>query len=276
MAKNTRNQKTGRRGESSARRIFEDLGYVCNDIPEDFGEDFFVLGEEDEVIEPFKIFVQVKASDEFDKYPSAWTEYCDPFTVRNWILSNELTIVIRHNLLSGETRYSIPEDECEYWTLDYKKDVPIRLQSIFDENVAENLIWLARIRHYDRLIKLTVPSNFEAHLFDDIPRYRLFVLEFLLRLKVLGANTVGVSSEKLEWYKKLFHALEPDFHEDAPDMTRHEQIRYASCYQVVLLALNERAGEKVGLPPTMLDHCACLLVQFILDEERSGKLPIAA
>lgn len=127
MAKNSKSQKIGRRGETAIWQVFEDLGYVCNKIADDCGEDFFVYGEDSSVIEPFKIFIQSKASEAFDKSPSDWTEYCDPFTVRNWILSNEMTVVIRVNLISHEIRYAVPENECEYWEINYEKNFPVQL-----------------------------------------------------------------------------------------------------------------------------------------------------
>lgn len=184
MAQDTRSQKIGRRGETAIWRIFEDLGFVCNNVADDFGEDFFVYGEADGFIEPFKIFVQVKASVAFDQRPSDWTEYCKPFTVRNWILSNELTIVVRTNLLSNEIRYAIPEDECEYWDIDFEKDFPVRLLKPFDSEVADRLIWQARLRHYDRLMRLTLPNDFEQHEYEETPRFRMFLFEFLVRLKI--------------------------------------------------------------------------------------------
>lgn len=273
MAKNTKSQKIGRRGETTAWKIFEDLGYVCNDIPNDFGEDFFVLGEQDEIIEPFKIFIQVKASEEYEKNPSDWTEYCDPFTVRNWILSNELTVVIRTNLRSDESRYHVPEDECEYWTIDYTKNVPIRLETKFDHVAAQHLIWMARIRHYDRLVKLTVPNKFEAHYFEEIPRYRLFVLELLSRLNIIDASGI-LDPAFLACYKEIFEDTATQIEEDAPDMTRHELIRYATCFQTIPLALYGVSKMKVGISPTLTDHCACVLVQFVIAAEDEGMLPI--
>lgn len=274
MAKNSKSQKIGRRGESFAWNIFEELGYVCNDISNDFGEDFFVLGEHGEVIEPFKVFVQVKSSDVFEKYPSDWTEYCDPLTVRNWILSNELTVVVRINLQTKEARYCVPEDECEYWDIDYEKKFPIRLINSFDQDAARYLMWAARIRHYDRLVRLMVPDHFDSREFESIPRYRLFVLEFLSRLSILDASG-QLRPGILEAYRRIFQDTEPEINESSSDMTRHEIIRYATCIQIIPIALSESAGLTIGLSPTLADYCACLLVQFIIGAEAGGDLPIA-
>jgi len=249
------------------------LGYICNNITEDFGEDFFVYGEDDGIVEPFKIFVQAKGSKAWDRIPSDWTEYCDPFTVRNWILSNELTIVVRTNLRSGEARYAIPEDECEYWSIDYKTPFPVQLLTTFDDEAAERLIWVARIRHYDRLFRITVPNPFEVSQFQDVPRFRTFLLEFLVRLRIFS----GLPCFTEEFRSLYFHLFEE--HKKTlsvpatSDMTEHERIRYATCFTAILLAIEMRSGLQLEVRPYFLDQLACLLVQFVIEAEERDELP---
>jgi len=241
---------------------------------DDFGEDFFVYCEDNSVIEPFKIFIQVKASEAFDKNPSDWTEYCDPFTVRNWILSNEMTVIIRTNLMSQETRYAVPEDECEYWDINYEKSFPIQLLTTFDKKVAEQLIWMARIRHYDRLVRLTLPNEFEHHVYDDIPHFRLFLFELLMRLGIF-AQPPTFSAFFVALYKQVYidHQTELSLI-DSDDMTATEKLRYATCFSVIPLMLMNKSGhDNLGLSPLFLDQAACALVQFVIDAENNNILP---
>ncbi|WP_157660997.1 DUF4365 domain-containing protein [Burkholderia ubonensis] len=273
MAKDSRGQKIGRRGHGFIRRVFEDLGYICNDITEDFGEDFFVYGEDEGVVEPFKIFVQAKGSEAWDRKSSDWTEYCDPLTVRNWILSNELTIVVRANLRSSEARYAIPEDECEYWAIDYKTQFPIRLLTPFDEEAAERLIWIARIRHYDRLFRITMPNSFEVSQYQDVPRFRTFLLEFLVRLRIFSELPFFI-----EEFVRLYIHIFDDYKENlylpaAEDMTERERMRYATCFTAILMAIEMRSGLKLEVRPYFIDQLACLLVQFAIEAEEVGQLP---
>jgi hypothetical protein len=272
VAKNSRNQRTGRRGETAVWTIFEDLGYVCNDIADDFGEDFFVYAEEDEIIEPFKIFIQVKASDEFDKNPSDWTEYCDALTVRNWILSNELTIVVRKNLKSGEIRYAIPEEEFEYWKLDPDTKFPVRMLKDFDATAAKRVMWKARVRHYERLVRLTMPNPFETHEFEGIPKYRLFLLELLFRMGVLDHGD-QFSAEFVKSYNRLHADCEATFTpSDAADMSPEEQLRYMACLSSLQVALIIWSGHTLEFGRLVLDQLACLLVQFVIPQEQAGAL----
>lgn len=274
MAKNSKSQKIGRRGETAIWSIFEDLGFVCNEISNDFGEDFYVYGESDDVIEPFKIFVQVKASEAFDRNPSDWTEYCDPLTVRNWILSNELTIVVRKNFKSDEIRYSIPENECEYWDIDYKKGFPVRLNTSFDKRTAAELIWVARLRHYDRLMRLTLPNPFEKHEFEGVPRYRLFFLEFFVRIGIVDKPATIFSKAFLNLYMALFEETKSMLEAvEKPDMNVHEQNRFATCFTALPLMVAQVSGHALGLTPFFTDQAACALVQFVIDAEEKGLLP---
>ena len=67
------NHGLGSRAELRIMTIFEELGYACSKITPDYGEDFFVFGESGGIIEPFKLFVQVKSSAQVDQVPSDWT-----------------------------------------------------------------------------------------------------------------------------------------------------------------------------------------------------------
>ena len=214
----------------------------------------------------------VKASEQFDLYPSSWTEYVDTLTARNWILSNELTVIVRTNLKSGETKYCIPEDEIEYWTLDYTKETPVRMQVDFSTGSVHKLIWAARIRHYDRIVRLTRPNEFEKHELDEVPHFRLFVFEFLKRLRLFENEGTCFVSAAAVIYVHLFtkNAKDHDFVE-TEDMTRLEVVRYASCLELVPLWLYKVTGiEELGVTPYFLDCCACLLVQFIITFEKNG------
>jgi hypothetical protein len=270
MAKRTGNQGTGDRGELSLRAMFADCGYATSEIKPDFGEDFFVFCQDGEYIEPFRIFVQSKASEQLDTTASDWTEYCDPMTVRNWVLNNELTVVVRQNLASGERRYCIPEEDIDYWSIDPTHDVPVRLTQAFDQQTVKHLVWRARLRHYDHVVRLVRPNDFESEVGDDVPAYRKFVVELLLRLGLLDTRG-GLSNDTLTRYNAQYMTLA--FGNDmvpAADMSLHEVLRYSACLQLTLGAVHDAAGTENGLSPLLLDDCACVLALHVLAEESMG------
>ena len=258
------NHGLGSRAELRIMTIFEELGYACSKITPDYGEDFFVFGESDGIIEPFKLFVQVKSSAQVDQVPSDWTEYEDPLTVRNWVLANELMILVRHNHTSGETRYCVPEDDIVYWEIDPHEKVPLHCSTQFDADAARTLIWRARIRHYDRIVRITQPNHFEKSTWRDVPHFRLFVREFLSRLSFLDHGSGHLADDVFTLQLPLtLHMLQEEQYEDSPDMTALEKARYSACVLLVLTRLQKVSGCTVGLMPFFLDQCACLLVQLI-------------
>jgi len=261
MAKRHENHKIGSLGELHIARMFEELGYACSAISPDYGEDFFVFGESNGIIEPFKIFVQVRASSQADRRPSAWTEYEDPLTVRNWVLGNELVILVRHNFTTVTTRYCVPEEDILYWEIDPRRRVPLRCLHEFNSATVEELIWRARIRHYDRIVRITQPNEFEKSTWKDIPQFRLFVLELLFRLGFIDRRTGALVDEVYTLQFSLTMEMLQN-HEDSPDMSAVEKARYAACCLIVLTRLKKVSGCPVGLSPFLLDKCAVLLTQL--------------
>lgn len=250
--------------------MFITCGYACSDIDPDFGEDFFVFGQDGDYIEPFRIFVQAKASEQRDTTESDWTEYCDPMTVRNWVLNHELTVIVRQNLASGEIRYGIPEEAIDYWALDMTRDVPVRLTRPFGWETVEHLVWRARLRHYDHIVRLVRPNDFEPEAGHDVPAYRKFVVELLMRLGALDARG-ELRSMAMAGYRRHYMnlALGCDL-APAADMSLHEALRYAACLRVALDAVQAAAGEGNGLTGLLLDDCACVLALCVQAQEAAG------
>lgn len=133
---------------------------------------------------------------------------------------------------------------------------------------------MARIRHYDRLIRLTFPNEFEDHVYDDIPRFRRFLFELLMRLGVF-AHPPLFSDSFVALYKQVYinHQAELGL-TDSDDMSAKEKLRYATCITVIPLMLVDKSGHNnLGLPPFFLDQAACTLVQFVIDAENKNILP---
>jgi hypothetical protein len=142
------------------------------------------------------------------------------------------------------------------------------MQADFSAAMVNKLLWMARIRHYDRIVRLTRPNEFEAHEFDEVPHFRLFVMEFLERLGIFDSGTC-FAKDAAVLYLYLFAKNAADSNlVNASDMTRREVVRYATCFEFVPLWLYKITGiQGLGLMPYFLDCCACLLVQFAIDFE---------
>ncbi|MET1255927.1 DUF4365 domain-containing protein [Aliikangiella maris] len=266
MAFRTTQHKIGSSGELALRSKIEDLGFATSSIDPDYGEDFFIFGEDDGVIEPFKIYVQAKTSEKDDLYKSDWTIYEDVLTVRNWVLGSDFTILVRFNKKDGIYKYCIPEDEVTYWDLplDRSRDVALNCSQVLDDDAISQLMWQARIRHYERIVKITQPNDFEDTSWEDLPQFRLFCLEFLTRLGLMNGKEPHLSdyaySAQLPLKMKLIEDCE---FESSEDMTILEKGTYGACMLLILDALREKSGHDVGMPKFFLDCCSCLMVQLV-------------
>jgi hypothetical protein len=266
MALRTKQHKIGSSGELALRSKIEELGFATSSIDPDYGEDFFVFGEDNGVIEPFKIYVQAKTSEKDDLNKSDWTIYEDALTVRNWVLGNDSTVLVRYNKKDGIFKYCIPEDQVTYWDLplDRSKEVALHCSDTLDDDAILRLMWHARIRHYERIVKITQPNNFEDFFWKDIPQFRLFCLEFLTRLGLMDENEPHLSdyayTAQLPLKLKLIEECE---FASSDDMTILEKGTYSACMLLILNALREKSGHDIGLPAFFLDCCACLMVQLV-------------
>lgn len=266
MALRPKQHKIGDSGELALRSKVAAMGFATSDIDPDYGEDFFIFGEDDGVIEPFKIYVQVKTSEKDNLYKSDWTVYEDVLTVRNWVLGNDLTILVRFNKADGIFKYSIPEDEVTYWDLplDRSKNVSLNCSKVLNDDTICQLVWKARIRHYERIVKITQPNDFETTSWEDIPQFRLFCLEFLTRLGIMHEKEHHlndyVSSVLLPVALRLIEECELECSED---MSTLDKGIYGACMLIILDVLEEKSGHRIGMPKFFLDCCTCLMVQLV-------------
>ena len=53
----------------------------------------------------------------------------------------------------------------------------IKFEKELTPNAIEEIMWKARIRYYDRLVRVTMPNEFEKS--KDVVEYKLFILELI-------------------------------------------------------------------------------------------------
>ncbi|WP_174156777.1 hypothetical protein [Rhizobium rhizogenes] len=252
MAQRTDEHITGDRGELKNRDVFEELGYATSKVEKDYGEDFFVATHADGgTIEPSRIFVQSKATDPDVGDSVRWTEYLDPLTVRNWILGNEMVVVIKRDLRSKIAKYCIPEEVYNYSDVHkylFGAEVPRKFPIVCDlpltEKTPEQLVWRARVRHYDRLIRLVALDE----QFEGLPAEQVYALELAHRLGLLSAPLL-LSEAAIQALQNL-----PNLGEfpASGDMSADDHRRFAACVCVTIARIDEVAPG-FGVSQTTLD-----------------------
>ena len=243
MSRRTREHIIGDRGEARTQLAFIDSGFACNEVEKDYGEDFFVVTHgSDGTVEPFRIFVQSKATEPSADAKARWTEYIDPLTARNWILGNEMVVVIKQDLTSRIARYCIPEEIYAYEDVhDYlfeaesARNFPIVCDQKFTRKTPSALVWRARVRHYDRLIRLALPTDE----FRGMPAADVYAMELAFRLGLID-TPFQPSVASLDLLRRLspIDGIEPE-----ADMPEEDQQRYVACVRVT----NDRMAQ---LAPT--------------------------
>jgi len=196
---------------------------------------------------------------------SDWTVYdINTETIRNWIIANDMTIVIRYNLHDEKAYYCVPEDNLNYWDLeDIEKNTVLQCDIPFNKQEIEKIMWQARVRHYDRLVRLTMPNDFENNNWQGIPQFKLFIHKFLYRIKLVNED-FSISDELFvkQSAMKAFLYNDMEF-EDSEDMLAIDKALYASCTLMILGALEEHSGVKVGMKKFLVDQSSIVLFQLI-------------
>jgi hypothetical protein len=265
MAYRPQQHQTGDKAQEETLRAFVEHGFACNPIQNDYGEDFFVTTHEEtsNIVEPFRLFVQSKGTETHN--PTRWTEYVDALTVRNWVLGNELVIVIKRDLLTGEARFCIPEEDYEYFDLheflfkgSAPKRVPLNCCTPFDRNTPIQLLWRARLRHYERLIRMCLPDNQQ---WRELPKAQLFSYELLSRLGMVEGDLLPTRA-----FKDHYAAMPVQKFESEPGMSAAERDRFAKCCQIIIDRLAELAsGYKLSKP--CLEQLAIAMTRAVLGQE---------
>ena len=255
MAIRAKEHMTGDKALSKIRDAFESADFACNEILRDYGEDFFVVSHEEAtgIVEPFRVFVQSKGTTR----EANWTEYVDPLTVRNWVTGNELVVVVKRNVETGESRYCIPEDSFDYFDIHPyvidRRNIPIRCEVEFKKDTPKELVWRARIRHYERMVRLSLPDN---ERFQEIPKARLFLMELFDRCGLLDSKKFVPSEAALGRLPLVpvdDSGLTPE-----DNFTVKQQVIFRKCVCIIADRLTELAPG-IPLSKSFIEHGAIVL-----------------
>lgn len=264
MALRPREHIIGDRAEADVVAAFEYSGFACNEIRKDYGEDFFVVTHEDTsgIVEPFRIFIQVKGTDPTRQENLRWTEYVDALTVRNWVLANEMVVVVKKHLESGEARYCIPEERIEYLDIvdqvranGPRAQMPVRCELPFTVSTPRELVKRARIRHYERLVCLCLPND---TVYRDLSRADMFAIEFMGRIGLLG------NGEATEATVMRYRIITPaENYEDEPNMSANEKRAFEKSFRIVVDCIAEHSENQI-VAVAFVEHCAVILARTLI------------
>ncbi|MDE3067018.1 MAG: DUF4365 domain-containing protein [Verrucomicrobiota bacterium] len=210
MPKRTQSHVTADIAVTRVVSIFTELGWACQTVEHDYGEDVFVQSAVNESVDPFRLWVQVKETEDAEVLRNkegrfVWRVSHDH--VLRWIRSLETIVVVLWDIKTDRGYWVEPREEFTEWEcyLPDRKQASLLFSEskLFDRAAANKLIWEARITHYSLLIALAKAMEFRilkakekdpnAHSDFRNPIHTL-TLDLLRALDFIGKD--GVSSEE--------------------------------------------------------------------------------
>ena len=186
--------------------VFSDCGWACEVVHQDYGEDLLVQTNYQGVVDPFKIWIQVKGTRDLRRFHTTKYGYSLRVSLEHalkWARSQDLVVVVLWDVTANRGLWSIPQEDFDEWSWRNLRAKTIRLRfdedSAFDIECAQRIAWKARIAHYDGLFLSAGSRDLHyARYGDDVSRRKskhyswvpLIAFDFLRLLLIIGNDQV--------------------------------------------------------------------------------------
>lgn len=260
MPRRTRSHVIGDIAVSRVASICNELGWACEPVQKDYGEDLWLQTTIGEKVDHHRIWFQVKATDNIERYKNRRGEInyvVDLNHALRWVRSLELVVFILWDVKNDIGYWTIPKDNVTDWDLWESKGKTSKLmfnkKSKFDVSSAEKLSWIARISFYNSLLAQAQQAGIqyerEKNLGLSTPRNsheRLNLISFDF-LRTIGFFKDDGSVDK-HIGKQIVKEMEKGL-ATRPEMSDSE-LCLRSVVLVVLGRINKLCGD--GLPGSLL------------------------
>lgn len=197
MPKRPQPHRTADTGIAEVMRICARAGWACDKMPTDYGEDLIVQTAHQDVVDPFRIFLQVKATGKLS-FPKKFNGHARKTFKRDhiirWIRSPDLVVIVLWDVVSNEGYYVIPTQhvaEADLIRSTAKTRVPLWFcaEGKLDAKGIKALEWTARLEHFDRLLtqalRLEELSEHQTHRSFHRKSVTALCTDFLATLGIL-------------------------------------------------------------------------------------------
>jgi hypothetical protein len=140
-------------------RVWLDCGCACDRVESDYGEDLIVQPVQNEVVDPFRILVQVKGTTSLARYQrkdSNYTVSVPKETLYKWSRSSDLTVIVLWDARRAVGVWASPADDFEHskFLLDPASSRKVIFSPLkrFDRLAVGKLCWKACARYFEALI----------------------------------------------------------------------------------------------------------------------------
>jgi hypothetical protein len=260
MPKRTQSHVTADIAVARVVSIFTDLGWACQTVEKDYGEDVFVQPSVNESVDPFRLWVQVKGTEDAETLKNkegrlVWRVSHEH--ILRWIRSLETVVVVLWDIKSDRGFWLKPREEFTEWDCflseNRQASLLFRKESLFDKTAANKLMWDARVEHYALLLaqakatetRILKEREENPNAYPDFrnPAHTL-IFDFLRMLGFIGKD--GVSSELRKKIERLSEKL---VKEDSNIDIRKARI---SSLLIVILGLAHEKCDWLAIPQDFL------------------------
>jgi hypothetical protein len=157
MPKQPRTHQLAAIAVSHVRILFEKAGFACDQTKADYGEDLVILPSLEGLVDPFRIYVQVKGIGKRQtvklkdgrlilrlKKQHLW----------KWIRSPELVVVAVWLEKTGQVFFSLPTHMFTEWFLSQSplQTIGVSFDNLLTEASISHIGWAARISNFNRML----------------------------------------------------------------------------------------------------------------------------
>lgn len=160
MPKRTQSHITADIAVTRVVSIFTGLGWACDTVEHDYGEDVFVQAAANGRVDPFRLWVQVKGTQDAETLRNkrgdfVWRVSHDH--VLRWVRSLETVVVVLWDMKSDRGFWMKPHEDFSEWdcyaTQRKSASLVFCEDRLFDAASANAMMWRARVTHYALLVR---------------------------------------------------------------------------------------------------------------------------
>src|SRR5215213_1360787 len=272
MPRRTRAHIVGDIAVSRVVSICTELGWACESIQKDYGEDLWLQTMIGEKIDYHRVWFQIKATENINKYKKRDSGFSYTVDIRHalrWVRNLELVVFILWDVKKDIGYWTIPKSNVTDWDLWISSGQTSKLllnkENIFTPSSAERISWIARISYYNVLLaeaqqvlandewykELGQPSSS-----DQSGRVNLICYDFLQAIEFFQENgSIGnhIGEQIVEEMEKAL-GLDPK--------SIDVQLCLRSVIIVLLRLVHGLSGS--GLPSSLFRECTRFAADIIL------------
>lgn len=149
---------------SRVAAICNDLGWTCEAIHKDYGEDLWVQTTVGDIVDHHRIWFQVKGTDNIERYKNkrgVISYVVDVNHAMRWVRSIELVVVVLWDIKADAGYWTLPKDNFTDWDLWDRRIKTVKLvfkkKNRFNSSAAHHISKIARSNFYNTLLARVQP-----------------------------------------------------------------------------------------------------------------------